>query len=196
MSEFFFCERSSRFGLFRHNNSSFRRSRAYVTNSRRYQPSAPSQQLLMHTLLFSLLVSVFSASANYAQHHSLPKDIYAFPKYRVSFLKNLSPVENHTALRWLSDGLKGGQQEFLDQWQPLHLKGIESGSVPESTQDVRFVLFPIRTKKNTQKKNKAEKYNSFYFYFYFHPCFFINSKNNYNLVSTSNCIGSARRTRI
>ncbi|KAH7914997.1 hypothetical protein BJ138DRAFT_1098249 [Hygrophoropsis aurantiaca] len=46
-----------------------------------------------------------------------PEDLYAFPKHRVTFLNNL-PVQNETAERWLHEGLRGGEQEFLDQpWQ-------------------------------------------------------------------------------
>lgn len=44
----------------------------------------------------------------------LPLDTYAFPKYRVNFL-NALPVRNDTAQRWLQDGLRGGEPEFLDQ---------------------------------------------------------------------------------
>ncbi|PPQ72146.1 hypothetical protein CVT26_006902 [Gymnopilus dilepis] len=65
--------------------------------------------------------------------HSLPEDTYAFPKYRVSFLNGL-PVLNETAERWLREGLRGGELEFLDQpwkhddWTPsAHLKEIGSG---------------------------------------------------------------------
>ncbi len=65
-------------------------------------------------------------------HHSrVPEDPYAFPKYRVSFLHGL-PVLNDTAERWLRDGLRGGEPEFLDQpWQESHwlaspLKSIEA----------------------------------------------------------------------
>ncbi|KAH7923498.1 hypothetical protein BV22DRAFT_1015312 [Leucogyrophana mollusca] len=46
-----------------------------------------------------------------------PEDLYAFPKHRVTFLNNL-PVQNETAERWLHEGLRGGEQEFLDEpWQ-------------------------------------------------------------------------------
>lgn len=41
-----------------------------------------------------------------------PEDIYAWPKYKVSFLNGL-PVLNHTAKLWLQDGLRGGEKEFL-----------------------------------------------------------------------------------
>lgn len=48
--------------------------------------------------------------------HSLPEDPAAFPKYRVAFL-NALPVLNQTAEKWLRDGLRGGELEFLDsQW--------------------------------------------------------------------------------
>ncbi|KAJ3493993.1 hypothetical protein NLJ89_g10902 [Agrocybe chaxingu] len=46
--------------------------------------------------------------------HSLPEDTYAFPKFRVAFLNGL-PVLNETAERWLKEGLRGGELEFLDQ---------------------------------------------------------------------------------
>ena len=64
-------------------------------------------------------------------HHSrVPEDPYAFPKYRVSFLNGL-PVLNETAQRWLQEGLRGGEPEFLDQpwsespWPSNPLKSIE-----------------------------------------------------------------------
>lgn len=94
-------------------------------------------QRLMHSLLFYVLLSLFSVSVNSFQY-ALPKDIYAYPKYRVVFLRNLSPIENKTALRWLSEGLQGGQREFLaiGHWQPTPTKEIESGYIQESTPDV------------------------------------------------------------
>lgn len=46
--------------------------------------------------------------------HSLPDDPHAFPKHRVAFLNRL-PLHPDTAHRWLADGLRGGEQEFLDQ---------------------------------------------------------------------------------
>ncbi|OSC99033.1 hypothetical protein PYCCODRAFT_1453986 [Trametes coccinea BRFM310] len=66
-------------------------------------------------------------------HHSrVPEDPYAFPKYSVSFLHGL-PVLNETAERWLRDGLRGGELEFLDepwqesQWHATQRKSIEAG---------------------------------------------------------------------
>src|SRR6267154_4069781 len=48
--------------------------------------------------------------------YSGPEDLYAFPKHRVTFLNNL-PVHNETAERWLREGLRGGEREFLnDVW--------------------------------------------------------------------------------
>lgn len=49
--------------------------------------------------------------------HTLPEDPYAFPKYHVSYLNGL-PVLNETADKWLRDGLRGGDLEFLEQ--PWH----------------------------------------------------------------------------
>ncbi|KAI0035694.1 hypothetical protein K488DRAFT_42640 [Vararia minispora EC-137] len=70
--------------------------------------------------------------------HSLPEDPYAFPKYRVSFLNGL-PLLNDTAEKWLHDGLRGGEAEFLNQpwadaaWRAeQQIKEIGSGQ-----QDVR-----------------------------------------------------------
>jgi protein OS-9 len=69
-------------------------------------------------------------------HHALPEDTYAFPKHRVSFL-NGRPVLNETAQRWLKEGLRGGELEFLDQpWQeetyhsPPSPRAIDSGEEP------------------------------------------------------------------
>ena len=81
------------------------------------------------SLSLSLLVSA-------SLHRSLlPEDPYAFPKYRVTYL-NGHPVLNETAERWLRDGLKGGEAEFLDQawdwgetgWHSGPLKSIEGSN--------------------------------------------------------------------
>ncbi|KAI0831424.1 hypothetical protein BC628DRAFT_1407888 [Trametes gibbosa] len=76
-------------------------------------------------------------------HHSrVPEDPYAFPKYRVSFLHGL-PVLNDTAERWLRDGLRGGEPEFLDQpWEespwiaspPKSIEASEDHSPPHAAQ--------------------------------------------------------------
>ncbi|KAI0647168.1 glucosidase II beta subunit-like protein-domain-containing protein [Trametes meyenii] len=78
------------------------------------------------------LALLLCAPASARIHHSrVPEDPYAFPKYRVSFLHGL-PLLNDTAERWLRDGLRGGEHEFLDQpWQESHwhatpLKSIEA----------------------------------------------------------------------
>ena len=56
----------------------------------------------------------------------LPEDSFAFPKYTVTYLNSL-PLLKHTADRWLHDGLRGGEPEFLHQpWESLSTKGIES----------------------------------------------------------------------
>lgn len=96
---------------------------------------------------FPLAVSLSAASARLL--HSLPEDTYAFPKFRVSFLNGL-PVSNDTAQRWLAEGLRGGELEFLDQpwkdgnWQPTSSRkeisaGEETGP-PSSSPDVRLAL--------------------------------------------------------
>ena len=43
---------------------------------------------------------------------SIPEDLYAFPKFRVSFLNGF-PLLNETAHKWLTEGLQGGEDEFL-----------------------------------------------------------------------------------
>lgn len=70
--------------------------------------------------------------------HSLPEDPYAFPKFKVAFLNNL-PISNETAQRWLDDGLKGGQRQFLEQpWKeseittPVSLRKEIEGSGSQS----------------------------------------------------------------
>ncbi|KAI5122070.1 hypothetical protein M0805_006053 [Coniferiporia weirii] len=84
------------------------------------------------------LVALCLAEASARALWSLTEDLYAFPKYRVSFLNGL-PVLNETAQKWLETGLKGGELEFLDQpWQESSphgtskLKGIESGGKESS----------------------------------------------------------------
>ena len=65
--------------------------------------------------------------------HSLPEDTYAFPKYRVSFLNRL-PVLRETAERWLQEGLRGGESEFLDEVWTEDIpppKGIGNGELSE-----------------------------------------------------------------
>ncbi|KAF8574490.1 hypothetical protein K439DRAFT_1372269 [Ramaria rubella] len=78
----------------------------------------------MHPVLVLSLLSPLSC-VHASLHASIPEDLYAFPKYRVSFLNGL-PVANETAERWLRDGLRGGEAEFLDQWHVAPLQSIES----------------------------------------------------------------------
>lgn len=68
-----------------------------------------------------------------------PEDIYAWPKYNVSFLNGL-PLLNHTAQRWLLDGLRGGEKEFLGlEWTtdppsaPPNRKSIDAGDIQLAT---------------------------------------------------------------
>jgi hypothetical protein len=46
--------------------------------------------------------------------HLLPEDPYTLPKFRITYLNDL-PLLTETAQRWLKDGLRGGQREFLEQ---------------------------------------------------------------------------------
>jgi protein OS-9 len=80
---------------------------------------------IRHTLALSLVVTTAARLLD-----SLPEDTYAFPKYRVSFLNRL-PLLRQTAERWLQDGLRGGESEFLgkswDEATPSSPKGIGNG---------------------------------------------------------------------
>jgi len=106
------------------------------------------------TMRASFLAALCSCSAASARLlHSLPEDTYAFPKYRVSFLNGL-PLLNKTAQRWLTEGLRGGEQEFLDQpwkdadWETLsHLKEIGSGAQEESVRTFATLQRFLNSKK-------------------------------------------------
>jgi protein OS-9 len=74
-------------------------------------------------------------------HQSIPEDLHAFPKYRVSFLNGL-PVSNETAQKWLTNGLQGGELEFLGQWHNKPLKEIESGTTEEDPSHVGLISSP------------------------------------------------------
>lgn len=64
---------------------------------------------------------------------SLPEDTYAFPKYRVTYLNGL-PLLKDTAERWLRDGLRGGESEFLDQpWKDAFSEASPSRKSIESS---------------------------------------------------------------
>ncbi|KAG6911461.1 hypothetical protein DXG01_014535 [Tephrocybe rancida] len=87
-----------------------------------------------------VVVLAVPALANAARLlHSLPEDSYAFPKFRVAFLKRL-PLLADTAQRWLSDGLRGGELEFLDQpWTDR----LEGGN-PIPLQSVNYTLEKLK----------------------------------------------------
>ena len=80
--------------------------------------------------LFSFLLLLYPHFASSHLFHSLPDDLYSFPKHRVTFLNGL-PLLNETAERWLREGLRGGEAEFLDNptpWQePSPFKHIDAG---------------------------------------------------------------------
>ncbi|KZT60428.1 hypothetical protein CALCODRAFT_492479 [Calocera cornea HHB12733] len=75
------------------------------------------------------------------------EDIYAYPRFRVSFLNGF-PVSNTTAERWLKDGLVGGEGEFLGEggevWrQPGQIEGsAEEASQPLRSRLERMILGP------------------------------------------------------
>jgi protein OS-9 len=81
----------------------------------------------MRSILFSILIPPLALASLL---HSLPDDLYAFPKYSVTFLNGL-PVLNETAERWLREGLRGGEAEFLDHptpWrEPSPFRHIDAG---------------------------------------------------------------------
>ncbi|KAH8107034.1 hypothetical protein BXZ70DRAFT_916140 [Cristinia sonorae] len=99
-------------------------------------------------LAFALIPASLLALVTARLHHSrIPDDPYAFPKYRVVFLNGL-PVLNETVQRWMQDGLRGGEAEFLDQpwehgfWQSQALKSIEG------VQGQQDVLVPPKSTPN------------------------------------------------
>ncbi|KIJ16810.1 hypothetical protein PAXINDRAFT_98609 [Paxillus involutus ATCC 200175] len=70
---------------------------------------------MRHSVLQAVALAVSPIALSQARLlYSGPEDLFAFPKYRVTFLNNL-PVLNETAQRWLQDGLRGGEQEFLGE---------------------------------------------------------------------------------
>jgi protein OS-9 len=97
--------------------------------------------------------------------HSVPEDPAAFPKYRVLFLNGL-PVLNDTAERWLANGLRGGEHEFLEQpWDAKTSTGArEIGQGDERADDVRFpashrltwLLTPLLRQASRSSKHELE----------------------------------------
>ena len=71
------------------------------------------------------LALLVAAAATAGAHWEIAEDLYAFPKYRVGFLNGM-PVLNETAERWLAEGLRGGENEFLDQ--PWDIDGGKQSS--------------------------------------------------------------------
>ena len=79
-------------------------------------------------LPFLLLISPSFAHTASLYFPSIPEDLYAFPKHRVSFVNGLY-LSNDTAHRWLADGLAGGEDEFLGrEWQSKSITGQEDAS--------------------------------------------------------------------
>jgi hypothetical protein len=98
----------------------------------------------MRTFIFiSTLVAAFYTADASRSLHSIPEDTYAFPKFQVTFLNSL-PVINETAERWLKEGLRGGELEFLDQtWKednrPSHSSRKEIGQSPSDDTSITDV---------------------------------------------------------
>ncbi|KAG5646673.1 hypothetical protein DXG03_002663 [Asterophora parasitica] len=94
-----------------------------------------------------LLVASLAVAAHASKLHSLPEDTYAFPKFRVAFLNRL-PLLKETAQRWLREGLRGGDLEFLDQpWSahPQPLKEIDGGDALDGISNSPTPLAPPTT---------------------------------------------------
>ncbi|KAF8334059.1 uncharacterized protein EI90DRAFT_3015120 [Cantharellus anzutake] len=79
------------------------------------------------------------AHAAHIYFPSIPEDLYAFPKFRVSFLNGF-PLLNDTAQGWLAEGIPGGEDEFLgrvshrnDQPSKLRKEISEHGNEPLTT---------------------------------------------------------------
>lgn len=71
--------------------------------------------------LIALLYVPYKAVA--IRSSTLPEDIHAYPKFKISFLHG-RPVLNATAQQWLRDGITG-EREFLDlQDSPATLHSI------------------------------------------------------------------------
>lgn len=119
-------------------------ARVTVTR-RRPAPIIPHRDRLMRWPLVLLLIA---AAAAEGAHLELAEDLYAFPKYRIGFLNGM-PVLNETAERWLTEGLRGGENEFLDHpWdvdvekQSTHaFQQIDSGEQPTTLVRVGPSLF-------------------------------------------------------
>ena len=102
--------------------------------------------LFISSMRFTILAYSSLVTISARLLHSLPEDIYAFPKYSVEFLNGI-PVLNETAHKWLRLGLQGGELEFMDQpWQDSSAKEIDSGDsdpVPTSSPVVCISLTAI-----------------------------------------------------
>jgi protein OS-9 len=94
---------------------------------------------LLHLLPLPLLLAAFAE----AGHPTAPEDLFAFPRYSVSFLNGL-PIDNDTAQNWLTYGLKGGLDEFLGRPPPY---SIDSGDHPVAKADQTIVSRYCKFKK-------------------------------------------------
>lgn len=124
-----------------------------VSDTTHVETYTTSLMLTPTALSLSFLLLQSSLAARFSQ--ALPDDLHAFPKYRVTFLNGL-PLLNDTAQKWLADGLRGGELEFLDKpWtedttRPFtSIKGIDSGSTLDnaSPASVGTTLTPFTSKQ-------------------------------------------------
>ncbi|KAG5653967.1 hypothetical protein H0H81_008835 [Sphagnurus paluster] len=113
-------------------------------------------------LLLAGPLLLIPAHAAAALLHSLPDDTHAFPKFRVTFLNRL-PLLNDTAQRWLREGLRGGQLEFLDQpWSdrpqpPSSVKQIDSGDAHDGI-DSSQLSYPTNYSLERMKISPTDSY--------------------------------------
>lgn len=89
------------------------------------------------SLLLSLLF-VRQSLANGPQYSSIPEDLFAFPKFRVVFL-NKQLIANETAQKWLSEGLPGGEDQFMDRdWQNIQRSARSEPRTIDGNEEVRI----------------------------------------------------------
>ncbi|KAL5529227.1 hypothetical protein ACEPAG_5211 [Sanghuangporus baumii] len=117
----------------------------------------------LHHLPLPLLALCAFPVLSAGPHWSLAEDFYAFPKYRVTFLNGL-PILNETAERWLQVGLRGGEQEFLDQpWDDkshkstTFLQSIEDGDARGADQPPETEILPRSSQYRLERMRLSGK---------------------------------------
>jgi protein OS-9 len=106
---------------------------------------------LSSTITFILLLAFADAS-----HPSTPEDLFAFPRYSITFLNGL-PIDNKTAQAWLTYGLKRGLDEFLAQSPPPD--AIESGDHSLVQTHVREYSPPFSDQPSTTRLTPSTQFD-------------------------------------